>query len=414
MEQLGKSDLLSFIFARFAYGRKMFFIYIARSSRDDRERVFARYNMRTGCVSMFLATVLFCGCASTTRVAAISSSPILETGTQDGAAFRIDIPRNWNHDLVVYYHGYAVDPIPFPASEPLIPQVKPMFDRGYAVIQSAYSRTGWAIEQGYADTEKLRQYFGAKYGTPRETFVTGLSMGGALTVMTLENEPENYVGGLAFCGALMPSDALQQKAFAMRAAFDYYFPGLLGPLVPIPADFAGDDVTTKKISAAMRANPQAAQALANLSGVGALHPGVVSFMTVILKELQQRTHGHPFGNADLIYTGSGDDDALNDGVQRYRADPKAAAYLARFYTPSGKLSRPLLALHDTGDPLVPASSANDYAMAAQRNGNADRFVQKYINREGHCVFDENEMGRAFDELVDWVHNGKRPISGALK
>jgi hypothetical protein len=365
---------------------------------------------------MLLTMIVLAGCTSGAAMKSAPADlthPVTETGERDGSAFRIDIPANWNHNLVVYYHGYSVDPIQMPTGEPLIPQVKPMFERGYAVIQSAYSRTGWAIEQAYPDTENLRQYFVSKYGVPHETYVTGLSMGGALTVMTIENASDKYVGGLALCGALLPSDALQQHAFAMRAAFDYYFPDLLGPLVPIPADFTGDDAVTRKIAAAMRANPKATQALENLSGIGAVHPGVVSFSTLILKELQQRTHGNPFGNADLIYTGSGDDFALNDGVRRYRADPQATAYLARFYTPSGKLTRPLIALHDTGDPLVPASSANDYALRAQRAGHAENFVQLYVNREGHCVFKEDEIARAFDQLVDWVHAGKRPTSGVL-
>ena len=95
------------------------------------------------------------------------------------------------------------------------------------------------------------------------------------------------------------------------------------------------------------------------------------------------------------------------------AEPAALAYMTRWYTPSGKLLRPMLALHDTGDPLVPASSAFEYALIAQRAGHGDNFVQQYVNREGHCVFTPNEIGRAFDELVDWVHNGKRPARGKL-
>lgn len=362
-----------------------------------------------------LCVLLLSSCAPPAQVKhAAAGAPVVETGTNAGAAFRIDVPANWNHALVIYYHGYSVDAVGFPSNDPPGPQVKPMIERGYAVIQSGYSQSGWAIEQAYADTENLRRSFVAKYGEPRETFVSGLSMGGALTVMTLEQAPGNYAGGLSLCGALAPSDALQQHAFAVRAAFDYYFPDLLGPLVPIPTDFSGDDATVKKISAALRANPKAADALNRLSGVGDLHPGVLAFATLILKELQQRTHGNPFSNADYVYTGSGDDYALNDGVKRYRADPRAAAYLARFYTPTGKLTRPLVALHDTGDPLVPAVSANNYALATQRAGHGDNFVQLYVNREGHCVFKPEEIGRAFDELVEWVHTGRRAVSGGLK
>ena len=53
----------------------------------------------------------------------------------------------------------------------LSPMFDPFLQRHYAVLQSAYSQTGWAVEQGYADTEKLRQYFEKKYGKPKRAFV---------------------------------------------------------------------------------------------------------------------------------------------------------------------------------------------------------------------------------------------------
>ncbi len=165
-----------------------------------------------------------------------------------------------------------------------------------------------------------------------------------------------YAGALSLCGAIGPSNAFLQRDFALRAAFDYYFPGLLGPLVPVPADYEPDERVEARIAGAFARNPAALHALLGLypaADARSLVP-VIAFITYDVKELQQRTRGNPFGNADAIYVGSGDDAALNDGVKRYRADAQAAAYIARWYTPSGKLLRPLLALHDTGDPLVPA------------------------------------------------------------
>ncbi|HEY2396439.1 MAG TPA: alpha/beta hydrolase [Rudaea sp.] len=365
------------------------------------------------------ATVLFSCAASATddmpSASARLASPVLETGTLEGASYRIDIPAKWNHDLVVYYHGYAITPVQLPASEPIAPQLKQLVDRGYAVVQSAYSQTGWAVEQGYTDSERLRRHFVEKHGKPRTTFAAGMSMGGTLTVMALEMAPETYAGGLSLCGAIMPTDRLVEHDFALRAAFDYYFPDLLGPLVPVAKDFLPTAAIERKIAVALQSKPQAAAALLRIWGVGDLQTltPILSFNTYEVAELQQRTHGNPFANADLIYTGSGDDYALNKGVTRYRADALAAAYLARWYTPSGKLTRPLLALHDTADPLVPASSAAEYALLTRRSGHADNFVQQFVNKEGHCVFTPQEIGHAFDEMVDWVHDGKRPPSGPL-
>src|SRR5947199_47028 len=35
------------------------------------------------------------------------------------AQFRIDVPDNWNHSLVVYCHGYNPEPVKFEAGKPL-------------------------------------------------------------------------------------------------------------------------------------------------------------------------------------------------------------------------------------------------------------------------------------------------------
>lgn len=352
-------------------------------------------------------------------VAAAAAQPpvgaVHQIGTLDGAAYRIDIPAHWNHRLVVFFHGYTEAPVIFRKGETVSPIFDPSLAHGYAVIQSGYAQGGWAVQQAATDTERLRRLFIAQYGAPTQTLVMGMSMGGTLTVMTIEQHPDVYAGVLSLCGAIEPSDRLLSRDLALRAAFDYYFPGLLGPLVPVATRYRADEITVAKIAAALRANPKANQALlrwyraANANNL----PDVIAFIGVEMRELQQRTHGNPVGNDNLIYVGSGDDDALNDGVRRYRADPSAAAYLARWYTPTGKLLRPMLALQDVGDPLVPAYTPFTYALAATRAGHGDHFVQQYVHHEGHCVFTPQQIGRAFDELTEWMDAGQRPRAGQL-
>lgn len=339
-----------------------------------------------------------------------------EIGIHRGAAYRIDIPAHWNRNAIVFFHGYSIEAVTFRAGEPLSPMFDPMLQQGFALIQSGYSASGWAVQQGYADSEHLRRYFVAKHGAPKQTFVMGMSMGGTLTAMTIESRPDVYAGTLSLCGAIEPSDRLMQMDFALRAAFDYYFPDLLGPLVPVPKDYLPDASSERKIADALGANPHATQALLRLYGAADADnfAPVIAFITYDIKEMQQRAHGNPYGNSDLIYTGSGDDFALNDGVMRYRFEPNARAYLSRWYVPTGKLLRPMLALHDSGDPLVPASGAFEYAVIAQRAGHGENFVQQYVNRQGHCVFTPTEIGRAFDELSAWVGHGERPMSGKLQ
>ena len=342
----------------------------------------------------------------------LAAHAVQDIGSVSHASYRIDIPEKWNRELVVYYHGYSVTPVVFHTGEAISPMFQPLLDAGYAVVQSGYSATGWAVEQGFADTETLRRHFVAKYGTPSRNYVMGMSMGGTLTVLTIESRPDVYAGALSLCGALEPSDRLMQRDLALRAAFDFYFPDALGSLAPAAQVTDADEHC---IAAALAAKPQAAQALLRWYGAAdAVNlPGVIAFVGDEIGELQRRAHGMPVGNADLIYVGSGDDAALNAGVKRYRADAKAAQYLARWYTPAGTLAKPLLALHDSGDPLVPANSANEYALAATRAGHGDNFVQQYVVREGHCVFTPGEIGQAFEELVRWTRRGERPEPGEL-
>jgi len=344
----------------------------------------------------------------------IDATAQLDVGKLANASYRIDVPPRWNGALIVFYHGYALEPIVFERGEAISPMFTPMLDAGYAVLQSGYSAGGWAVEQGYADTDALRRYFVAHYGAPKKTYAMGMSMGGALTVLTIENKPQVYAGALSLCGAIEPSDRLMQRDLALRAAFDFYFPGTLGTLDPVSDEMAPD--SERRIAAALARRPDATQALLRWYGAATPQnlPGVIGFVAHEIGELQRRAHGLPVGNADTIYVGSGDDIALNAGVKRYRANPAAAQYLARWYTPSGNLTRPLLALHDSGDPLVPANSANEYALAATRTGHGANFVQQYVAREGHCVFTPAEIGKAFDAMVTWSEGGERPAAGLVR
>jgi hypothetical protein len=346
---------------------------------------------------------------------------LTEVGTLDGAPYRIDIPANWNHSLVVFYHGYALRPYTYHLSGRLDGQQKPFFDRHYAVIESAYSRSGWALEQAYPETESLRRYFVKKYGQPKETYAAGGSMGGELVSITLELNPKPYAGGLDLCGAVGPTYAAFERRFALRAAFDVYFPEVMPALVPVPAGFEDSAADRDKVMAALKANPAAAATMRSLTG---LHSDAdvahdIAYWTFVVGDLQQRAGGNPFDNRNLIYTGTNPASAasdleLNAKVKRYAASPEARAYLMRHYTPSGRLGRPMLALHTIYDPVVQVGQLALYEEIVEAAGAGDLLVQQYVDREGHCNFTEDEIGTAFDELVKWTHGGPRPMPGLRK
>ena len=344
-----------------------------------------------------------------------------EIGTLQGASFRIDVPKQeWNRDLVVYFHGYESKPRIFSLADnqPRPPSriLQQLLNRGYAVAESGYSTGGWAVERAAKDSEALRRYFGKKYGSPRETFVMGHSMGGLLTLMTLEQHPDAYAGGLALCGVLAPADLVMQRAFANRVAFDAFFPGVLPDVEHIPDSFAMNDVPTiTNVQKALDSKPDSAALVRSLADVHTNRglADVLVFNTFVIEDLRLKTGGNPFDNRNLIYTGTTDDNALNSEVKRFAGDRKAIEYLSEYYTPTGRLKRKLLAVHTTYDPLVPAATAAYYDAATRRLGVGDLFVQQYVNRDGHCNITADQTGKAFDELAAWVHGDRRPQPGLL-
>ncbi len=346
---------------------------------------------------------------------------ITEVGLLSGAAYRIDIPMHWNHALVVFYHGYALRPVSFHIAAQLAGQQAPFFERHYAVIQSAYSRTGWALQQAYPETEALRRYFVKKYGQPSETFVAGDSMGGQLVAVTLEINPKPYLGGFDLCGSVGPTYVNFNRRFAMRAAFDVYFPGVMPRLVPVPSNFDDTIEDRDKVLDALRDDPEDAMYLRNLTG---LHTDAelahdIAYWTFVVKDMQQRSGGNPFDNRNVIYAGTnpltpGDDFELNAKVKRYAASAQARAYLVRHYTPSGRLGRPMLALHTIYDPIVPTSQLALYQDEVQAAGAGQNLVQQIVDREGHCNFTQDEIGDAFDEMVHWANGGPRPAPGVVR
>ncbi|MBA3974725.1 MAG: alpha/beta hydrolase [Candidatus Solibacter sp.] len=344
---------------------------------------------------------------------ASSAFAATEIGSMNGAAFRIDKPDNHNGRLIVYCHGYSGAPGAFRES-PLNPILAQFHDSGYAVIQSGYSTGGWAVEQALRETEALREYFINKHGKPSRTVVMGHSMGGLLTVALVERFPSAYDAGLPLCGALSPSlPFASAREFDALILFNHYFPAILGPASkPAPPSGFGGPLG-KAITAAITAAPEKAEALRQWLGLKktAEIPGLISFMASIQAELVQRTGGNPFDNRDTVYSGGPDDQSVNRGVERHAADPKSMDYMRTFVTTTGRIERPLLAVHTTYDPIVPASSPNAYRDLVQLNGKSGLFVQRWVARDGHCTMNAPEIGAAFADLVKWLDSGVRPAHG---
>jgi pimeloyl-ACP methyl ester carboxylesterase len=353
---------------------------------------------------MLLAVLLpgLCGAAGHT-----------ELGEINGAKFRIDMPEKWNGGLVVYCHGYSDVPGSF--EERPNPFIDVFLSQGYALIQSGFSAGGWAIQEGMQDTEALRQYFIGKYGAPKETYLTGHSMGGFLTLVLIESFPDRYDAGMPLCGPLGAATwYLDREPLDLRVVFDYYFPKALPDPDQVPASFRMSKELEQEITRRLDSKSSQAEIVRRWSGIRSNNElaHALVFFTYVLMDLEQRGGGNPFDNRNIIYTGTPDDYALNDGVKRYAANPQAREYAYRYYTPTGKLTRPMLAIHTTYDPIVAPWVPNAYARLTEQMGTENLFVQQYVKHDGHCAINNTEVARGFAQLREWKNRGVRPAAGA--
>ena len=179
-----------------------------------------------------------------------------------------------------------------------------------------------------------------------------------------------------------------------------------------PKIFKWAKSATQEITALLDAKPDRAEIVRHYTGIktNAQLADTLVFFTYILKDLQQRGGGNPFDNRSTIYSGTADDNALNDGVKRYAADPRAAEYVRTYYTATGHLTRPMLAIHTTYDPLVPPWVPNNYALLAGHSGSGDMFVQQYVKHDGHCAINGAEIARGFAQLREWKTRGVKPTA----
>jgi pimeloyl-ACP methyl ester carboxylesterase len=359
--------------------------------------------LRTGALAVAIALLGACatdrgGAAPT----ATPSVPVLDTGTLGEAPYRIEIPADWNGDLVMLLHGYEPQGVPRATPWPQNEATPAFLAQGYAVAESAYASQGWAVADAVADTERLRAYFTDKY-TPRRAYLVGFSMGGQAALAGLERHGAHYDGALSLCGANVPARHVFEDALTSLVAFDYFFPdakglpgnGLSDPNSPPIARIPEDQIALMQtIGAALTAKPDAAARLAadGRAGVLALH-------YLVFREMQVRAGGLPVDNRKAVYTGFGDDAAFNAGVRRYAGDADAMAYLARVADLTGDVHKPLVLRYNRDDPTIPTRYHAIYPALMEEAGSTRHLTVLPAAGEGHCGFSPAQISEAFDALT---------------
>ena len=367
------------------------------------------------CFLLAVACALAFQADAAERAAPALKSPVLETGAIGEAPFRIDIPGNWNGDLVVLAHGF--EPVGAPRPSPMPPnEATPVFlSAGYAVAQSGYSSQGWAVRDAVADIELLRQRFIQQHGAARRAYLVGFSMGGGIAIASLEQHASRYDGALSLCGANVPGARLAEELFTTLVAFDFFFPGAQGlggglsdfgaaAVAPPPGD------VFSSIAGALAGKPEVATRLAEYVEVpvDAL-PGAVGLRYLVFQDMVQRAGGLPVDNRKTVYRGFDDDEAFNAGVRRYAGSAAAMAYVASAPALSGHPGKPLVIQYNHGDPTITPRLQSIFAGLAPTAGKPAALTLPAVG-EGHCGFSPEQIGQAFQTLTRWVESGQRPAT----
>ena len=364
------------------------------------------------------------------------------TGTLDGAAYRLEVPKTWNGKLVVYAHGYAGTGANLAVSTPALRRY--WIDNGYAWAASSYSKNYYDVRAGVEDTNKLVLNFnkitadnGRTLAAPGKLYIVGLSMGGHITAAAIEDEAYatannkvKYHGAVPMCGVVGDTDLFNY--FSAYQASAQALSGL--PNYPLTS-FADINALVRATMFTTFSSVPTAQGLKlrevvkNLTG-GERPTFVEGYANTGLQNVVWSTFTGDTTISGILTTGVGDttrtvfqldndlpltaeEASLNAMVQRVT---KPAADGNRLRTDglrwipkvNGEFKIPVVTIHTLGDLYVPFSMEQIYRNRTVAKGNGAWLVQRAIRAPSHCDFTVAEQVNAFRDMVSWAENGTKP------
>ncbi|MGK2966095.1 MAG: alpha/beta hydrolase family protein [Tepidiformaceae bacterium] len=344
-------------------------------------------------------------------------------GRLDDALYQIEVPDEWNGELVLWAHGYVASN-EIAVQEPPRALREAFIEGGYAWAASSFRANGYVPGIGLEDTLALREHFVEEYEEPTRTYLAGASMGGNVVTLALEQHPDTFDGALALCGALggveqidyLLSWALLAEHFAeVELPFGEEGSTFATMLFGSVAPALGTAAEPKEAGLAFR------NAVMHLGGgprpffeEGYLRQYTSNFALLLVDPAREQAIAAASTNVGTEYAideGFGITSAeLDAAIRRIEPDGDARSGDDGRETapPTGRITVPLLTLHNTGDVFVPITHEASYAEKARAVGTDDLLVQRAIRAGGHCAFSTDEVTTAWTDLVGWVEEGGRP------
>ncbi|OIP37892.1 MAG: hypothetical protein COW41_01215 [Deltaproteobacteria bacterium CG17_big_fil_post_rev_8_21_14_2_50_51_6] len=370
-------------------------------------------------INVLLSVIsLIIGLTAIPLMAQIELADGCTNGTQSsGAIYRICMPQEWNHDLVVFAHGYVspYEPVGIPEDQLVLPDGTSVpgivNSLGYAFAVTSYSKNGLAVKEGISDVVDLVTIFKSDHPLTDKVYLVGASEGGLITTLATETHPDVFSGAMAICGPI--GNFCKQVNYwgDFKVVFDYFFPGVLpGTPAGVPDDVVSNWETYQKaIVSAILKRPHATEQLLMVTRAP-IDPndsdsvietvlGILWYNSFATNDAINELNGSPYDNKGRIYTGSDNDFRLNLLVKRFKADKAALVNIAAGYQTSGNLSVPLVTVHNTGDPIVPYWHEPIYRLKVFSSGASLLHNNIPLFRYGHCNAKASEVLAAFAIMV---------------
>lgn len=350
-----------------------------------------------------------------------------------GGYYWIAMPAAWNGALVVHAHGGPRLRAPR-QDDPLedLERFAVTIEEGFAWAGSTYRRGGYGVRMAAADTEELRRLFWETFGRPRRTLLHGQSWGGNVAAKAAELYARDETGGIVWDGVILTNGMLAggtrayQFRVDLRVVYQYYcrnhplpnepqyplWQGLPPESAMTRADLAARVRDCTGAGARSRTSAQRRNLRDILNVVGIEEAELVSHLawaTFTFRDLVARLEGrNPFGNAERLYSGSRDDEALNRDAERFSADPDAVAMLANDADLTGEIAAPVLTIHAQHDPIAFVSNEAAYRETVVAAGREELLLQTFTNGADHSRLSAAEFSAGLTSLIQWLDSGRRP------
>ena len=362
----------------------------------------------------------------------INGQPTTVTqGTHAHAAFIIEVPAQWNGDLMMWAHGFRGQGTVLTVDPPAFGLRQRVLSQGFAWAASSYAGNGYDIRTGVLTTKDLADFFATTIHRPNRTYITGVSMGGHIIGRSLEQFPDFYEGAMPMCGVMgdqalfdeFLDNNLTAQAIAGVSAYPIPLDYLTAVVPGIQATLGITGVTLANQEPTNELGQQWRAIVVNRSG--GPRPGsaaafafwknfLFSIATPTVPPSPDDTPAERPGqisqNLLTFYTPNSPVD-VNRTVLRVAPEnlgQRLSPFLTQIPKIQGSPRVPVLSLHGLGDLFVPFNQEQRYAVDVALHLQSRNLVQRAIRTINHCEFSPTEAGQGWDDLVNWVANHHRP------